>query len=184
MISRRLLLRYGLVGAGVLALAGGGFGLSIGLQSTAPREPAQPLRFLSRDQFSVLVAAIEVWCPGAEGLPDGVELRIAEGIDEELSRQHPGLAGEIALLLGLLESGFVGLAVEGRTRPFSQLAPAERLAVLDGWRTSRLQLLRTVHKSLVTLVNAAYWAHPATYAHAGYPGPPNYGAASTPLVAP
>lgn len=170
--TRRTVLRFGLVGATLLAL--GGVGLAV--QRTALVSPRRPLRVLSEREFSVLVAWSDTLAPGGPGLPPASALGVAEQVDELLSWLHPGDAGDVRLALLLVENALPGVIFgEGRARPFTRCSPAERAAVLESMRTSWLPLRRTLWKALSGLVTGAYWSGRETWAWSGYPGPPAYG---------
>lgn len=166
--SRRRFLQVSLAGAGLLAL--GGVGLS--WQPTVLRTPSQPLRALSPRAYSVLAAVAERVCPGGDGLPSATEIDVASLIDGLLATMHPGVAGELERVLGLMENAVAGLVFDGNPRPFTASSPAVQDAVLDAWRTSRLSLRRQAFGAVKGLVASAYHAHPATFAGVGYPGPP------------
>ncbi len=83
----------------------------------------------------------------------------------------------LGLLLRALGLPPVNLALGGRPGAFDRLAPDGRVAVMQGWANSRLQLRRAGFQALKRLVNVAYYAwpqadgsHPA-WREAGYPGP-------------
>ena len=167
--SRRTLLTWGLAGTSVLAVGGGCLLLYPGVESTA----ARPLKYLSPKAFSALAALVDCLCPGAPGLPSGRELLIAEAVDEQLATMDPGVAGELHALLAVMENALPGVLLDLRFQPFSTLSPERQREVLEGWKTSQLHLRRMAFKGLSTLVNAAYWGHPQTFGHHGYPGPPD-----------
>ena len=168
--TRRTFLVVGAAGAAALAL--GGFGLA--LQGTVMREPSQMLLALSPREFSILAAIADRISPGGEGLPTASEAGVAEKLDELLYKLDPTVTVELSQLLRLIENALVGLAFDGRVRVFTALSPEEQDRVLEGWRTSRFPLRRAGFKALCGLCNAVYWATPSTYAHTGYPGPPDF----------
>jgi hypothetical protein len=44
---------------------------------------------------------------------------------------------------------------------------------LNRWQNSSLGLLKMGHASILQLVMLAWYAQPESWAHCGYPGPPN-----------
>jgi hypothetical protein len=169
-VSRRALL----VGGSALAVAAGGLGL-VALQPSVLREPRAPLTVLDAVAFSTLAAAAERICPAAANLPSAWELQVPEAVDAYLATRDEATAAEVVQLLHLLESGLAGLALDGRPRAFTACSAATQDTVLAAWRDSRLGPRKTGYKALLALVSSAYWAHPETWPHVGYPGPPRFG---------
>jgi hypothetical protein len=168
-ISRRSILRYGLFGAGLLAVGGVGLGLRPG----TVRLPARPLKALDERGFSTLAALADRVNPGGGGAPAAHELQVAEKIDDLLATCDPGLTAEISQALALFENAVTGLLFDGRPTPFSAATPEQQDAAIESWRTSRLHLRRQVYKALRTLCASTYYASPESWASVGYPGPPD-----------
>jgi hypothetical protein len=169
--SRRDVLKYGVIGA--LVVAAGGAGLA--LRPTRAAIPAEALRVLDADEFSVLYAIAETCCPKNGAFPAASELHVAEKIDLLLSRCEDGTVSDIKKLLALVENALPGLVLDGRFSTFTASSPETRTAILEGWRTSRIGFRRTVFKALTGLVGATYYAQPEIWGAVGYPGPPNFG---------
>lgn len=170
-ISRRLILRYGLGGA--LLLAAGGLGLA--LQPTRLRMPRRPLLVLDQKSYSILSAIAERVAPAHGGFPSAATLEVPEKIDALLARSEPATVSEVEQVLRLIENGVTGLVFSGRPKTFTSLDGPEQDAVLAGWMTSRLALRRTAYKAVQGLCAAAYYASPEIYPLVGYPGPPDFG---------
>jgi len=171
--DRRRFLRRGLIGGGLLLVAGAA---PFAFRSTRMRQPHGTLRLLSAQEYAVLAAAAARIVPGdgaAPGWPSADALDCAGKIDALLARIHPDAGNDFRRLLRLLESSAFGALQAGAPRPFTQSAPAEQDARLEGWRTSRLDLLRSGYQALKRLAHATYYASPETYALVGYPGPPD-----------
>jgi hypothetical protein len=167
-VSRRTILKYGLGGAGILAL--GGIGLS--LRPTRSVEPQTLLRVFSPQEYSILAAVADTILSGTDGYPSARDVQIAERIDEALVACHPGLQKEFKQILGLLESAVAGFVLGGRTSTFTALSPEDRWAVLDSWRRARIRVFRTAFKAIHGLVTASYYSAPQVHARVGYPGVP------------
>ncbi|HCH64370.1 MAG TPA: hypothetical protein DFR83_16310 [Deltaproteobacteria bacterium] len=176
--SRRRILQVG-IGGSVL-LAAGAVGLA--LQPGATNTPPSDLRVLDAKTWSILNAVAETMAP-ASG-PSATTLDIASRVDRHLDRMHPADAQEVVLALGLLENGLVGLFFGGGFRPFTQSSQAQRTAVLEGWRDSRVATLRTAFKAIRGLVVTSYYSHEETYSLCGYPGPPDFGQQHAPAIQP
>lgn len=170
-ISRRLILRYGLGGA--LLLAAGGLGLA--LQPTRLREPGRPLRVLDPKSYSILAAIADRIAPANGPFPSATALEVPEKIDDLLAGADPATVSEVKQVLRLMENGVTGLVFGGRPKTFTALDAEEQDQVLKGWMTSRLAFRRMAYKAVQGLCAAAYYASPEIYPLVGYPGPPDYG---------
>jgi choline dehydrogenase-like flavoprotein len=116
---------------------------------------------LSRSQRQTLVAVAETILPGGRFLP-------AAGAQTADKVEHA-----LAHLPGLVHRGLGGLlqAVEAAAwlrsaRPFTRLAPAKRLEMLDGWRTGDLAR-RLMLRALATPLKIAHFDSPALYKQLG-----------------
>lgn len=159
-------------------------GLGLGVRGTQVRAPRRPLKILDLTQYSVLAAAADRLAPTGPGWPTAGDLEVAEKIDDLLARGDPATAAELTQVLALLENALVGFVLGGRITTFTGSAPEVQDAVLDGWRRSRVSVLRTAFKALNGLVGASYFGDPRTYALVGYPGPPDFRVPEPAPVAP
>ncbi|MBZ4416860.1 hypothetical protein [Myxococcus sp. RHSTA-1-4] len=165
-LSRRGLLKRGLLGGAVLALGGSGLlatreGLSLPL-------PPEGLKVLGPREYATLQALARRAFPPRQGWPDADTARVAFTADGLLARGDPAVAKEVKQLLGLFENALAGFLVSGRVTPFSRLSPEAQDAAFDEWRDSPLVVLRTGHHALRALVYSAYYMHPAASAATGY----------------
>ncbi|MEO0604514.1 MAG: gluconate 2-dehydrogenase subunit 3 family protein [Myxococcota bacterium] len=179
--TRRNLLRIGVIGGAALVV--GGIGLE--LQSTALLPVPDVLQSFSPRAYRVLTAVADTFCPGdGKAHPSASEVDVPADIDAYVATLHPADAGQLEQVLRLLESPLVGLLVNGRTRPFTQLSPVARQRVLLAWRDHRLTVLRSAYMALRNLVGTTYHANPRVHVAVGYPGPPDYGQADAPAIQP
>lgn len=167
-LTRRSFLGLGLVGAGLLALGG------IGLRPTVLRAASQPLLALDARTFSVLAAFAERVAPGGGAFPAASGVKVAEKVDLLLSTCAPEMVGEIKQALLLFDNALAGLVLDQRPSTFTSCDPATQDAILESWRTSRLDLRRRVYKALRGLCAGAYYGSPEVYSAIGYPGPPDF----------
>ena len=164
--SRRQFLKRGLIGGGVLVLAGT---LPFAFRTTAiGRRPRRELRLLSLEEYAVLSAACARLVPGdgaGPTWPTAEAVDCAGKIDALLATLHPDVGGDF-------ESGFLGTFIAASPRPFTRATPAEQDARLEAWRRSRFTMLRSGYQALKRLTDAAYYSSPEVFARVGYPGPP------------
>jgi len=169
-LSRRSLIKRGVVGGALLAAGGAGFlALRGGASVTLP---ADGLLVFSPAQFAVLDAVARRMVRPRPGWPTVDEVGVARAADRIAARVEPSAQKELRQLLGLFENALAGLLFGGRTRPFTRLDGAEQDAVLAEWRDSRLPVRRTGHAALRTLVLAGYYQSPSIWPAVGYSGPP------------
>lgn len=120
-------------------------------------------RALTRKEHAVVGAA-------AEALLVGVPVNaseLADRVDAELALIGDPVLSDVKAVLGLLEHLTI---LGGRLRPFTRLDPAERLAYLQGWGTSRFNLRRASYQAIRTLVHFYGWSEDATRPLTGYQG--------------
>ena len=176
-VSRRGLIKTGLFGTVALGLGGVG----LGLHPTVNRAPRQPLGALDPRSFSVLAAAAERIVPSGEGFPPASEVGVAEKVDALLRALHPGDVADFKNGLFLLENAVAGLLLEGRWGTFTGSSGEAQDRTLEGVRTSRIPLRRSIYRAVYGLVCGAYWSSPRLYEQAGYGGPPDFGSGTATL---
>lgn len=164
-MDRRTFLRQGLKGGAVLAAG------ACTLHAFPPPStwvPQDKLRVLDERGFAVLaaIAARTVCDPVAD------PVAIAHAVDRTLALGPLELGQDVGRLLGLFESGLVGLFLDGRPLPFTRLSEEGQDQVLAAWRDSKLPLRHSGYVALRKLTLAAHYASPRTWEGIGYPGPP------------
>lgn len=122
------------------------------------------LQSLSEKEFAVARAAAEAMLEGVPTSPDAV----AAGIDAELAVAGEPMRGDMKTVLALMEHGPL---LSLRPRRFTALPPADRLAVLDDWATSRFNLRRAAYQALRGFVLYFAWTDDATRPLTGFAGP-------------
>jgi hypothetical protein len=164
LLSRRSLIKRGLLG-GALLLLGGGTGLAL-FPSKDVAPSALPLLALAPERFQVLVAF------AARVAPQGADpVAVAQGVDRVLSYAAEETRQDIGKLLGLFENALPGLLLDGRALPFTRLSPQGQHAVLESWRSSRIALRRTGFQALRKLCLQAYWVQESSWKAIGYDPP-------------
>src|SRR5215472_14273016 len=169
-LSRRSLLRRGVVGGALLAAGGAGFLALRGGASVAL--PADGLLVFTPAQFAVLDAVARRMVRPRAGWPTVDQVGVARAADRIAARVEPSARKELQQLLGLFENGLAGLLFGGRTRPFTRLEGPEQDSVLAEWRDSRIAVRRTGYAALRTLMISAYYQSPSIWPAVGYGGPP------------
>lgn len=167
-LSRRSFLGLGLAGAALLALGG------IGLRPTVLRAAPATLVALDPRTFSVLAAFAERVAPGGGAFPAASGVSVAEKVDALLGTCAPAMVAEIKQALLLFDNALAGLFLDGRPSTFTACDAATQDAILESWKSSRLDLRRRVYKALRGLCAGAYYGSPECYAAIGYPGPPDF----------
>ena len=169
-LSRRSLLKRGLLGGALLAAGGAGFlALRGGASVTLPTDG---LLVFTPAQFAVLDAVARRMVRPRKGWPTVDEVGVARAADRIAARVEPSAQNELQQLLGLFENALAGFLFGGRTRPFTRLEGPEQDTVLAEWRDSRIAVRRTGYAALRTLVLAGYYQSPIVWPATGYDGPP------------
>ncbi|MDQ3262574.1 MAG: hypothetical protein M3Y59_02765 [Myxococcota bacterium] len=166
-ISRRSLIKRGLVGGALLSLGGGGLlALRGGRRIPLPPEGLQTFDLVEYSVFDAF--ARRVVQPTAGPPVD----RIALNADRVLTRASREVQGEVKQLLRLFENALAGFLFAGHLRPFTALEPAEQDAVIRDWAHSALSLRRTGYQALRTVALASYYGANEAWPATNYPGPP------------
>src|SRR5436190_13793908 len=116
---------------------------------------------LSRKQRQTLVAVAEAVLPGGRFLPTG-GARTVDKVEHGLAQLPGPLRHGLGGLLQAVEAG----AWLTAARPFTRLAPAQRLGMLDGWRTGDL-VRRLMLRALVTPLKLAHFDDASLYKQLG-----------------
>jgi len=164
-------------GTALLLFGAGGLALKRGHHRA---HPSRPLRVLDAATYASLTSLAERIVPGegATGWPSATDLDCAGAIDGVLASLHPADAKDFVRFVGLLDNGLFSLLTAGSFTCYADLSAAEQDARLQAWSRSHLAVVRSGLVALKRLVHATYYASPVTYAHVGYPGPPEIGGAT------
>lgn len=171
LLSRRGLLKTGVVGATILAIAG-----PLALLSRAGRSPRKPRRALvalSLYEHEIFAAAAARLIAGdATDWPSADDLDVAGKLDSLIARLHPRATRDFRRVLHVFESALTGLVATGSPRTFTTSSPLDQDSRLQAWRHSRVALFRSGYQAMKRLSHAIYYSAPEVYPHVGYPGPP------------
>jgi len=134
------------------------------------RRPPAALRCLTAREYATLAAAANAtFPPGGAIVPSGTEAGVPQHTDRFVAAQQPATRILMRLLFVLIEHAtilFPGPGRHGRRR-FSSLGTEQQVAVLDGWRRSRLFPRRLVFTSLRAILTMGYFADPAVLRQLG-----------------
>ena len=167
-LSRRRVLKYGVLGS--VALASGGIGISF--QRTRLVQVPSTLKVFTDVEFSILSAVTDRLFPNNPPFPSGSAAQVPERVDELMSTMPITVVEEFKQVLTLVENALTGLVFNGTPKPFSQCTPEVQDEILEDWRTSSLHFRRMVFRGLSGVCAGAYYGEESRFAAIGYGGPP------------
>ena len=170
MLTRRQLVRRGVVGTILFAAAGA---TAAFWWPTRRRRPRPGLRVLDEAEASILSAVAATGLAIEPGAPGPSEVDVVGRVDALLARSPAAVQREFARLLHLFENGATGLITATGWTSFTAAGPASQEARLRAWETSRIAVFRTGFQAMKRLCAACYYSSPASWAAVGYPGPPD-----------
>jgi hypothetical protein len=155
----------GLVAAAIgYGLAAAAIGYALARVFRGYPAPASPPQALNRRELALLAAVADALFPPGGAIPaSGREAEIPAYVDRLAAASQARQRLLMRLLFFLFEHATLGFPAPGGlsgARRFSRLDPAQREAVLESWRTSRLFARRLVFTSLRALCTLGYFAHP------------------------
>lgn len=167
-LSRRQLLKLGM-GASLLL---GGAGIAATLGSCSPNQPASSFAVLRDADLEVLRALVPVIVGDHPAMsPDTVNSTLQQ-LDNSLLYSSPQVHKDLHDLLGMLSLGLLRGPLTGIWGSWNNASAQQVETFLQGWRDSRVQLLRQGYVALSQLLLMAWYAQPMSWAETGYPGPP------------
>ncbi|MFQ5666596.1 MAG: hypothetical protein ACE5I7_09210 [Candidatus Binatia bacterium] len=165
-LSRRSVLRYMAVSAGLLALSR----LRPAAALAAPPVAAVGLQVLTGRQAQVLAAVIErMVFTGGDGMPAVRDTRAVATIDQALLQLAPSVQSQFRWLLVAFEWG--PPLLEGKLNTFTGMLPRGRDDYIRSWATSRLRIRRLGFRALKNLSMLGYYSQDATWKGIHYDGP-------------
>jgi hypothetical protein len=157
-MNRREFFKLGMVGGAVLAVARG------------VRAAAPPGLLTAEDRPRLAAIARVILGPA---LPEAAAPRVVEAIDGIGRNLPPATQAELRDLLDLLGLAPARLVLAGFWGDWQIQSASDIDAALDGWRTSRLALMRSAYGGLHELCTAAWYGDPMAWSRIGYHGPPD-----------
>ena len=171
-LSRRGLLKVGLLGGAFLATAG----VTASLSGCSASVPATGYNVLRASDLPSLRAIIPVVLEGAvrpEALQAAVDATLL-GVDNNLQHLSPELLKLTQQLFDVLAMAVTRGPLTGIWGSWENASQADIQQFLKRWEHSSLDLLRMGHASLLQLILMSWYARPQSWAHCGYPGPPQF----------
>lgn len=169
-LTRRNLLKVGLMGSAFLATAG----LTASLSGCSASTPKAGFAVIRESDLAFLHALIPVMLAGAvtaEKMPQAVEGTLAS-LDYSLNHVSPELLKLTVQLFDVLAMPITRGPLTGVWGSWENASPADVQAFLDRWQNSSIGLLKMGHASLLQLVMMSWYSRAESWAHCGYPGPP------------
>lgn len=171
-LSRRGLLKVGLLGGAFLATAG----VTASLSGCSASVPATGYNVLRASDLPSLRAIIPVVLEGAvrpEALQAAVDATLL-GVDNNLRHLSPELLKLTQQLFDVLAMAVTRGPLTGIWGSWENASQADIQQFIKRWEHSSLDLLRMGHASLLQLILMSWYARPQSWAHCGYPGPPQF----------
>lgn len=167
-LSRRQFLKLGAGASAALATVG----MTATLSGCSSSQPGNGYAVL-RDSDVPVIAAIMGALVGPHPALDRDSLNTAiQQLDTTLSWTSSAVQGQVTDLLGMLSMPLTRGPMTGIWGSWDNASRADVQAFLQRWRDSRLDMLRQGHSALSQLLLMAWYATPASWPAAGYPGPP------------
>jgi hypothetical protein len=165
-VHRRTLIKLGVAGGALAALAAGGLAL------TRPGLRDGALTPAGREVFEAVARAVLEGSLPVDPAARGTALRShLQRLDATIAALAPAMQAEIGQLTTVLASRAGRWLVTGLKSEWPAADAAEMQAMLQSLRTSSVNLRLQVFHALRDLTNAAYFADPGTWPAIGYPGP-------------
>lgn len=169
-LSRRGLLKVGLLGGALLGTAG----LTATLSGCSASTPASGLQVLRASDLPFLRALIPVMLEGA--VPAARMAQAVDGtvqnLDRSLAHFSPEMLKLTVQLFDVMALPITRGPLTGVWGSWDKASGEDVRQFLARWQNSGLALLRMGHASLLQLVMMAWYGRPESWAHCGYPGPP------------
>lgn len=171
MLTRRQFIKAGIIGGAALTAAG--IFYSRGLKEVPPDGVARGLTLSERTIIAAIVPAILAGLlPAAGEARSRAIAQTVDGVGVAISGLSAAAQKELAELFALLGIAPARVLL-ARLWPSWDAATAEEVAdFLQGWRFSRLALLRSAYAGLHDLILGAWYGNTDAWAAIGYPGPP------------
>jgi len=164
MPTRRTVL-IGLFGGGAFVAAASGLAwFTVGYELLPGEVPIAT----TAKEFVVMRSVVEALIPGGGGLPSGVDMGVAQRLDEELWSAPDEVAADLRAALLVIEHAPPLLGFAGR---FSSLSIAARQDCLRAMLASDRDVFVQVVVAFKQMAFLFFYAHPETWGPIRYDGP-------------
>ena len=169
-LSRRSLLKIGLLGGAVLATADA----TVALVDRFSSAPAEGFLVLRPADLPILAALTPVMLDGAVDASRLAEAGhgTVQALDTQLANLSPEMLKLTRQMFDVRALPVTRGPLTGIWGSWESATPEAVRNFLARWEDSSLALLRMGHASLLQLVMMAWYARSESWAHCGYPGPP------------
>lgn len=183
-LSRRQLLKTGVLGATALSTIHLAACSSHALKSPFNEVSSSPYRFLTKDDAIMLSAILPVmmahnW-PTVKPAQLNAEAEALQRIDLFLSRLGHYNLSEVRKLFDLLQFTLARGLTTGIWRSWENTKTEDIENFLNRWKFSSISLLNSGYNALSDILSFAWYSNPSNTAYAGYTGPPSYALESLP----
>lgn len=169
-LSRRSLLKTGLIGVALVSVGSAALLLSPAREETVPGA----LEHFSAKEAAILAALARRLCPaGGPGAPGADAVGLVASLDKALANADEETIKGLRIGVAIFDNAFTGALFGERLRPFSQLDGAAQDAVIRNWQQSKVAFRRTLIRGLGALLMSVYWGDPRAWSITGYGGPPD-----------
>lgn len=180
-LNRRSFLKVGLVGSSVLATAGV-LGSLQGCSSHTVENDAhtgsQTLQFLRKKDAIILSAVAPAVLEGNFPTDPAKRQQVLDqlmiDIDDFIVHTTAGTQKQVHELFDLLYMAPFRVMVAGLWPSWQEASVEEVSEFLEGWQTSRFNMLRQGYVLLTQLPSLMYYDQPANWTDDIYPGPPQH----------
>jgi len=169
-LTRRNLLKIGLMGSAFLATAG----LAASLSGCSASTPKAGFAVIRESDLAFLNALIPVMLAGAvttEKMPAAVSATL-ENLDYSLNHLSPEMLKLTVQLFDVLALPITRGPLTGVWGSWQNASADDVRNFLQRWQNSPIGLLKMGHASLLQLVMMSWYSRAESWAHCGYPGPP------------
>lgn len=167
-LPRRSFLKLGLMTGAAAVAAINGCTSAVELISGPRVTPYGTLLVLDEGQARTMNSFAEAIVPRGEGFPSVVDAEVVQRLDEELFFISSDIAGDVKMVLDVLE--WLPMAY-GYFSRFSRLSLEKRLKFLNGTKDTASDTVRAVINNGHMICFNLYYGHESTWAAIGYDGP-------------
>lgn len=175
MITRRELLKWGLIGGAGLVTGCAGFDSATD-SHTLFADTEHDYGFLTEADRVIVAAVVPVMLAGAlpqRGADHDTAVRdVVRGVDYAIGLLAEATRDELRGLFDVLGNALGRVVLAGIWSQWSRVRTLEVAEFLEGWRNAYLDLLRQGYQGLHELITAAWYGNPASWDAIGYAGPP------------